>query len=297
MPRARTLPVVRRYPVLAATTWVRARRLRPDLASIRSFLMFVGHPRSGHSLVGALLDAHPNTLVAHELDALRYVEAGFGRDQLFTLLVRHQHTRVKGGLQSGSGYSYEVPGQWQGRYERLEVIGDKKGGRSTARLAAHPELFARLQTTVRVPVKVVQVIRNPYDNIATMHRRGHRRPLAEHAATYFELAATVRSLRERIDDDHFHELRLEDLIDDPTATLRRLAQFLGLDPSAAYLEACAGIVFRRERHTRTEAPWTSELLDLVATEAATYPWLDGYRFDADADADADAGTPSPGGYP
>jgi hypothetical protein len=251
VPRVRSLPLVRRYPGLAAATWLRARRLHPDFASVRSFLLFVGHPRSGHSLVGALLDAHPNAVVAHELDVLRYVEAGFGRDQLFTLLVRHQHGRVTGGLRSGSGYSYEVPNQWQGRYERLEVIGDKKGGRSTVRLAARPELLARLQTTVDVPVKVVQVVRNPYDNIATMHRRGHRRPLAEHAATYFRLAATVRSLRERIDDDHFHQLRLEDMIDDPAATLRLLTQFLGVDPSQDYLTACSGIVFRTERHTRT----------------------------------------------
>ena len=58
-----------------------ARKLRDDFAGIGSFLMFVGHPRSGHSLVGALIDAHPNAVVAHELDALKYVEAGFGRDR------------------------------------------------------------------------------------------------------------------------------------------------------------------------------------------------------------------------
>ena len=49
---------------------------------------------------------------------------------------------------------------------------------------------------VGVPVKVVQVVRNPYDNIATMSRRGHKRPLAEHVDNYFELAETVRALRD-----------------------------------------------------------------------------------------------------
>jgi hypothetical protein len=284
MPRVRALPVARRYPALAAITSVRSRRLRHDFASVRSFLLFVGHPRSGHSLVGALVDAHPNAVVAHELDVLKYVEAGFGRDQLFTLLVGHQESRAAGGLRSGSGYTYEVPDQWQGRYERIDVIGDKKGGRSTARLAERPELFDRLGATVDVPVKLVQVVRNPYDNIATMYRRGPRIPLAEHAATYFRLAATVRDLRKRVDDDHFHELRLEDLIDDPTTSLRRLTDFLGLEPAPGYLAASAGIVFPTGRRTRTDAPWTSELLELVATEASAYPNLDGYRFDEDGDA-------------
>ena len=220
--------------------------------------------------------------MAHELDALKYVEAGFGRDQLFTLIVGHQQSRVADGFRSGSGYTYEVPGQWQGRYRRLEVIGDKKGGRSTMRLAENLDLFDRLQDAVGVPVKVVQVVRNPYDNIATMYRRGHRLPLAEHAATYFRLAATVRDLRERVDDDRFHEFRLEDLIADPTTTLRRLTGFLGLEAPEDYLAACAGIVFPTGRETRTDAAWTPELLASVAQRATEYPSLDGYRFTEDA---------------
>ena len=41
--------------------------------------MFIGYPRSGHSLIGSLLDVHPNAIVAHELDALKFVGAGFGK--------------------------------------------------------------------------------------------------------------------------------------------------------------------------------------------------------------------------
>jgi hypothetical protein len=40
---------------------------------VQSYCMFVGHPRSGHTLIGALLDAHPHIVIAHELNALRYV--------------------------------------------------------------------------------------------------------------------------------------------------------------------------------------------------------------------------------
>jgi hypothetical protein len=281
MPRVRTLPVARRYPGTALLARARGGRLRADFATVDTFLMFVGHPRSGHSLVGALLDAHPNALVAHELDVLKYVEAGFGRDQLFALLVHHQQARVAGGLRSGSGYAYAVPGQWQGRYARLQVIGDKKGGRSTARLAERPELFDRLGATVGVPVRVVQVVRNPYDNIATMHRRGHRLPLEEHADNYFQLAATVRRLRERVPADRFHELRLEDLILEPTTTLTDLTGFLGLDAPEDYLAACGSVVFPTVRRTRADAPWTAELLEQVAERAKAYTSLRSYRFDED----------------
>ena len=44
--------------------------------TIQLYCMFVGYPRSGHSLVGAMFDAHPDIVIAHELDALRYLKAG-----------------------------------------------------------------------------------------------------------------------------------------------------------------------------------------------------------------------------
>ena len=57
-------------------------------ARVESLCLFIGYPRSGHSLIGALLDAHPNAIIADELDALKYVHAGFRRNQLFYLLLR-----------------------------------------------------------------------------------------------------------------------------------------------------------------------------------------------------------------
>ena len=81
---------VRRYPLTWARASMDARARHADFEGVQAYVMFVGYPRSGHSLVGALLDAHPDAIVAHELDALKYLQAGFGRDQLFALLLRHQ---------------------------------------------------------------------------------------------------------------------------------------------------------------------------------------------------------------
>ncbi|MBV6654043.1 MAG: hypothetical protein KI786_09830, partial [Mameliella sp.] len=37
---------------------------------INKGIFFIGYPRSGHSILGALLDAHPQVALSHELDAL-----------------------------------------------------------------------------------------------------------------------------------------------------------------------------------------------------------------------------------
>ena len=104
--RLRTLPVFSRYPAtFAASGWAGFRR-RHDFATVRAYVMFVGQPRTGHSLVGALLDAHPNALIAHELDALKYVAAGDDRRRLYVLLVKQERARVAAGHVSSTGYAY-----------------------------------------------------------------------------------------------------------------------------------------------------------------------------------------------
>lgn len=75
-----------------------------DIKSIEKYCMFVGYPRSGHSLVGSLLDAHPNIVIAHELDALRYIKEGFNKKQLFYLLLEKSQRFTKAGRE-WTGYS------------------------------------------------------------------------------------------------------------------------------------------------------------------------------------------------
>src|ERR1051325_6131344 len=134
---------------LYARSLVGSRAYREDFAAVETYCMFLGYPRSGHSLVGSLLDAHPEVIIAHELDVLKYVAAGFNRDQIFYLLLENSRRRAEGGREY-SGYSYEVAGQWQGRYHKLRVIGDKKGGRSSTRLTKKPELLEAMRKTIGV---------------------------------------------------------------------------------------------------------------------------------------------------
>ena len=145
-------------------------RRRHELASVEAFCIFIGYPRSGHSLLGSLLDAHPEMVIAHELDVLTFVAAGWPRRALYSRILNHDATFTESGRQ-WFGYDYRVPGQWQGRVSKLRVIGDKKGGKTTERLGARPDLLERLRRTVEVPVRLVHVVRSPYDNITTMARR------------------------------------------------------------------------------------------------------------------------------
>ena len=59
------------------------------LDEVKVFCLFIGYPRSGHSLVGALLDAHENVAMAHELNAIRHQRYGFDRHQILYLILEN----------------------------------------------------------------------------------------------------------------------------------------------------------------------------------------------------------------
>ena len=254
------------------------RRLAGDLVPLRAYCMFIGYPRSGHSLVGALLNAHPNIVIAHELSALEYLKFRPTQGSLTALLLQRDREFVAGGLH-WSGYDYAVPGQWQGRYAALEVVGDKKGATSTTILGKRPDLLATLRRVVGVPLRVIHHVRNPHDNIATWARKSER-TLANAADLFFEYAAINRDLLARhLDADEWILSHHDDLIADPKAELARLLAFLGGTGDDGFLEACAGAVFDSPKRTRDEAAWPPGLVDDIAKRIAEFDFLRRYRFD------------------
>lgn len=246
---------------------------------VESYCMFIGYPRSGHSLVGSLLDAHPNAVIAHELDALQRVQEGITREELYRLLVRNSRGFTDSGRE-WNGYSYEVPGQWQGRFERLAVIGDKKGGASSKRLSADATLLDRLERTVGARPKLVHVVRNPYDNIGAMFReRAPSRSLEDIVRWYLLLCETNAGIKARVGEDSVFDLRHEELVEHPRRVLSELCRFLGLRPGDDYLESCAGVVFSSLRRSRHDVPWNPASVAAVRRATETYDFLDGYSYD------------------
>jgi len=70
------------------------------------------------------------------------------------------------------GYTLAIDNLYQGAYQSyIDVIGDKRGGLTSGMYMKDPDTFEstfrELKSIVNLPMKVIHVIRNPYDNIAT----------------------------------------------------------------------------------------------------------------------------------
>ena len=193
------------YPWTYLESIVRGRRARASYADIRTFAMFVGQPRSGTSLLGSLLNAHRNTCIAQELNALKFLRRGYTRDQIYWLIQARDREFGRGG-RNWTGYQYVVPNQWQGRCENLTVIGDKKAGKSTEELARRPELSDQLRRSLGISVRVIQIVRNPFDVITTIHRKT-RASLDDAVHAHFRRCQTNQRLIHEL-GDAMHLLRL-----------------------------------------------------------------------------------------
>jgi hypothetical protein len=274
----------RRHPGYVAwlglyTSW-QGRRFRPLFEDIETICLFLGHGRSGHSLVAALLDAHSQAAVADEIDSLRLLKAGFRREQYFAwlLLSARAHgaaTRRKGGRRSPR-YSYDVPGQWQGRWRRPVVVGE--ASLTTARLTENPHLLETLRGRLRVSLRFIQIVRNPYDSISRLALVSGA-PLPHVIEHYFWVSQRVQEIAGSIAEDERHIVRHECLVASPTSTLNELGRFLRLDMTPDYLQACSDIVFDKPRRTRRELNWPRKEIDAVAERLRHYEFLAGYGFE------------------
>jgi hypothetical protein len=252
---------------------------RERYRELRSFVLFIGNGRCGTSLLGSLLNAHRHVCIGHELNVLRYVARGYRRDQLLWLLVKQDAIFGQLGRQ-WTGYDYEVPNQWQGRFEKLLVVGDKKAGLTSAMLGKRPGLLKKLEDRIRMPLRIIHLVRHPQNVITTMHRK-QGWSLEAAADNFFGRCETNwRLMNER--PETVHTLYLEELIAEPQRHLLDLCQFMGVEPLEDYLRDASSIVLATPRQSRSAVPWPAELLRSVERRTAAFPYLAQYEVEAAA---------------
>lgn len=267
----------RRRALSTLSAW----RERERYDGVRTFCLLIGHTKSGGSLLGALLDAHPGAVLADEVDALAYFSEGFTPHQVFSLLEKGARREAMKGRVTArrlDPYSLEVPGQWQGRTATLRVIGDSKAGIATQRLGADPALIDRLDARLGdVELRFVHVVRNPFDPISAMMLRG-KRTFESAFDRYFANCVILRDLYERLPAGRIHLVRYEDMVAEPVGQLAAACDFLGLEKDDVYLAASASIVASRSPE-RSKVDWDEHQIGQVMAALEDYRFLRGYAFD------------------
>ncbi len=243
---------------------------------LETYCMFIGYPYSGHSLVGSLLDAHESMAISHELHALKFLDAGFNERQLYAVILENAKRFGAFGRVWGK-YAYAVPDQRQGRFNRLTVIGDKKGSGSTIMIGRDFNCLNRLRRDISLQQRYVHIIRNPFDNIATIAENDPER-LPWATKFYFDNHRTNLAIIDAVGSANIIHIRSENLIAGPQNELVRLCGFLGVTAGDTYLDACTQTVAKTPSKTRHLVPWTPKLRKAIRANIERYHLLRGYTF-------------------
>ncbi len=255
----------------------------PSFASVHTYVMFVGVGRSGTTLVGALLDAHPRTVIARQQNTLKYLYP-FSRQRIFRLLQKNSADQARRGWPGGGGYRYSVPESFQGTCGEIEVIGDKsRSAQAVEWLSGRPDLLARLSRATRCRIVMLHVIRNPFDTIA---RRSLVRQvsLRKISREYFSLTDRLQDVLRRLETEKVPgvirvPVHLEDLINNPARELTAVCASLGIKPTRSWLENCSAIIHSRPKRARELVCWPPQLLEEIQQKIDDVPWLSRYSYE------------------
>jgi hypothetical protein len=261
--------------------FINQRRFR----NVHTYCMFIGYPRSGHSLIGALIDAHPNAIIGMETDVLLLTEFGLTRNQIFYMIYKKSLKFTNVYQNCWTGYSYKIPDSFQGRYTDLLVIGDKQGGKSSIRIGNNPTLLPYFLSLIKYPIKILHIVRNPFDIITTMYTRDPRigndfnRELFEFKIDKFFAKADVN--QELLKNKNLTILTIfhENFIAAPKKELFRILTHIGLDTNENFLDQCASIIYDQPHHSRFKIIWPDELKIKVEKKLTNYSFLKHYEFE------------------
>ena len=282
-----------------------------EVAGVKLLVFFVGYGRSGHSIVGSILDAHPNMVIAHEyylfekLLAVQHEKRIRTKANLFNELYWNSYHSTVSGWRSDrvtrKGYNLRINGTWQGQFDqRLSVIGDKTGGSTAAMYHTSPQLFKaalkRLDMLSGIPHAAIHVVRNPYDMIATValfHASGDPDYTKVEASVtnkfnqlyYLELATNIVLTKAagvgamvagcRL---NLLEVHLEDLIANPRTEIQRMCDFLGVACAQDYLTICEHKVYKYAPRSRDVVEWPYTIRQRVGVAIQQFSFFNRYSF-------------------
>lgn len=244
---------------------------------ITTFCLFVGYGRSGHSAVGSLIDAHPRAVVAHELNAVKRFFEGVERDALFGeifALAQEQARTGRFASRAGGGtYLHRLDGQLKPDPLGVTLLGDKKGAATAWQFARRGiDEIERFKSYIGLPVKMLHVIRNPFDIVAAGLARG--------GADFPSLVPIVAEIRTRCLGADWLDVYHEDVIAQPRQEVARILEFLGLPVLPEHLERSVAHLYRVPHRRRFEMPWPAGARVMVEDIIARHDYLGGYRWDS-----------------
>lgn len=242
-----------------------------DFSQLKTFVLFLGNPRSGTTLVRSIIDAHPNAVIANELHVVRLMKAGADWNKIKKNICLNSQNFTANPV--WTDYSYRINGS--GKKNRINVIGDKRSAGTVHEFSLHPHLIDELKDLIPLPIKVMRCVRNPFDVIATRTRRNDLNA-DDNIQRYFSIEKQAQEIIDKLQPSGVLHIYNEELIGEAENTIENIVSFLELEKLPEYINACKSIVYQSPNLSRYQAGFTQEQIMQIEAETKKIPHLNYY---------------------
>ena len=287
--------------------------------NVRVILLTIGFSGSGSSLLGYLLTAHPNMVVADQpairsgepvaldindingiskkkndlylADLNKIFNVILGVDYIRWLAVKERRENNNILFTQGTRQKRYilVPNQYQGRFEILKVLGIKCSDKTTKYLSSKPQ-FTTFQKRLEergICLKLILTVRNPYDMIGNKTGKWNKyedslqKPITKDAISYVEERSKESiKLLKQVDPQDIFVSRHEKMVADPRLQLTKICEFAQLSVSPDYLDSCASCVHEKPHRRRFKFEWAPKQKQEVASLIEQYDFFSGYDWES-----------------
>ena len=242
-----------------------------------NWITFVGEGRSGHTIVSAILDSHPNLRIAEEQKLItKWWRDDWSRDQIIT--------NVKQCGQGKERAPKALPGSltWN---EPLLYLGDKCGWDAVnliKKQGAESDVLSKFGLHMGMGVRVIHTIRDPYENIsAWLDSPKYKRQWPDlryrtrmSIKRYSRFYSTADKLLTKYPAFSLYN---EELCLDPKNVLIRLCTFLDIPVVEPWFSNAANSVFKTPHKRSDSIEWDKKLWDMVGWRIVDrYAYFDRY---------------------
>jgi hypothetical protein len=216
-------------------------------ADATSLFFLVGPLRTGSSLLARCIDDHPDAICLCESEINRALFAPYAIAHHVTRMEAHG-LEVQPALRLLARRRQENVGDWLGWYSAALPLLRERYGKPKVRAFGDksPDYFMApaLVEVISGNAPLIYTVRDPRAILRSIWKQTDTKP-AEKAERWEFLKANIRCWRPHWDRPNLLTVRYEDLVREPVATMARVYNHLGLDPSTRFLEP-----FPRHDHKR-----------------------------------------------
>lgn len=252
--------------------------LKRKFWNINTFCMFIGTPRSGHTLVASIINKHPKAAISIELDVLFFLKRRFSQYQIFALILRNVSHFLKKG-EKWTSYSYKTTYNEHNKSD-LILIGDKLAGKTVQQFREQAQIF-ELLNQIKYPITFIHVIRNPYDNIATIakNRAKNKKPedFIDIAIDYYESNLNWISNDSRLAKFKVIRVYLEDIVNFREIELTRIFNELNLEIIPEFIDSCCDLIFTSPKLSRNSVEFNEGQKGKIDNMINSIQFLNRYR--------------------